>query len=296
MAEDDVSTNGHRPARRQRKRIYPPAAQMAAEQAAAAARPPRPSRRSRTAVAEPELEREPEFGAEPDFGPEPAASPAPPAMTAMASSPDADLALAESEDGGALEGERVELRLSAVGMVDAGDVSFSQGALGAARAENVAVDKGAVGAAFASNVELSRGYARSILARQVQLDRAAARIVVAADVKAERSAVMFLVARRVTGDVRVLLDWRGAAAFGAVAGIILAILRWRPGGRDKASSSSRTRPWRVASGGFRRASPADPGGPRDRGPWRAPRPCAPRPLQRCARGAARRRRSARPRG
>ena len=51
---------------------------------------------------------------------------------------------------------------------------------------------------------------------------------VAADVKADRSAVMFLVARRVTGDVRVLLDWRGAVAFGAVAGLIMALLRGRP--------------------------------------------------------------------
>ena len=215
MAEDDVSTNGHRPARRQRKRIYPPTAQMAAEQAAAAARP-RPARASRTALAEPE------------FGPEPEAPPAPPVMTALTPSPEAGVVTAESDEI-PLDGERVELRLSAVGMVDAGDVSFSQGALGAARADNVAVDRGAIGAAFADKVEVSRGYARSILARQVQMDRAAARVIVAADVKAERSAVMFLVARRVAGDIRVLLDWRGAVAFGAVAGLVMGILRRRPG-------------------------------------------------------------------
>jgi hypothetical protein len=82
------------------------------------------------------------------------------------------------------------------------------------------VDRGALGAAMAGEVEVSRGYARSILARQVQIDRGAARMIVAADVRAERTAVLFLLARRVSGDIRVMFDWRGAVAFGAVAGII----------------------------------------------------------------------------
>jgi hypothetical protein len=40
----------------------------------------------------------------------------------------------------------------------------------------------------------------------------------------EQSAAVFLIARRVAGDVRVLLDWRGAAAFGAGAGVVVSIL------------------------------------------------------------------------
>jgi hypothetical protein len=220
MTEDGASTNGHRPARRTRKHIYPPAEQMAAERAAAASRP-RASRASRTRTAEP------------DFGPEAGGPPAPPVMT-MA--PPEEATLEPVDDDGTFDAENVELRLSAVGMVDAGDVSFTQGALGAARADSVTVDRAVVGAALADNVSVSRGYARSILARQVQLDRAAARIVIAADVKAERSAVMFLVARRVTGDVRVLLDWRGAVAFGAIAGLVMGLLRLVPRGRDRGSS------------------------------------------------------------
>jgi hypothetical protein len=188
---------------------------MAAEQAAAANRP-RPQRATRAAVAEPDVR--------PELGPEPEAPPAPPIMT-MTRPEEMETSPALAEDGALADAERVELRLSAVGMVDAGDVQFAQGALGAARADSVSVDQGAVGAALADRVEVSRGYARSILARQVQLDRAAARVVVAADVKAERTAVMLLVARRVSGDVRVLLDWRGAVAFGAVAGLVFGALR-----------------------------------------------------------------------
>jgi hypothetical protein len=132
-----------------------------------------------------------------------------------------------AEDGASLEAERVDLRGSAVGRVDASELTVAMGAVGAARADSVSVDKGAVGAVMSDRVDVSRGYARSILARQVQLDRAAARIIVAADVRAERTAVMFLVARRVSGDVRVLFDWRGALAFGAVVGVVLGVLRRR---------------------------------------------------------------------
>jgi hypothetical protein len=129
-----------------------------------------------------------------------------------------------AEDGTSLKAERVDLRGSAVGRVEASDLSVALGAVGAARADRISIDKGALGAAMANEIEVSRGFARSILARNVQLDRAAARVVVAADVNATRTAVMFLVARRVSGDVKVLFDWRGALAFGAVAGIIGGLL------------------------------------------------------------------------
>jgi hypothetical protein len=121
-------------------------------------------------------------------------------------------------------GGEVEIRRRAVGRIDSARISVEQGAVGAVRADHLSVDRGAVGAVMADQVEVSRGYARSILARQVQLDRGAARIVIAADVHARQSTAMFLVARRVSGDMRVLFDWRGALAFGAAAGLVFAVL------------------------------------------------------------------------
>lgn len=128
------------------------------------------------------------------------------------------------EDGASLAADRVWLTRSAVGRVEGGEVRVEQGAVGFARVERLAVDRGAVGAVLADNVEVSRGYTRSIFARQVQVDRGAARVVIAADVRAQQSAVMFLVARRVSGEMRVLFDWRGALAFGAAAGLVFALL------------------------------------------------------------------------
>jgi hypothetical protein len=128
------------------------------------------------------------------------------------------------EDGASLATDRVDVRMSALGRVDADQVSVGNGAVGAVRADVLSVDRGIVGAAFADTVEVSQGYARSIIGRQVQLDRAAARLVIAADVQARQSVVMVLIARRVDGDVRVLLDWRGALAFGAAAGLVIGLL------------------------------------------------------------------------
>ena len=143
------------------------------------------------------------------------------------------VAVRVEDDGASLDAEHVELRLGAVGRAEAGTLEVSQGAVGAVRAEVVTVDQGAIGAALADRVEVSRGYARSIISRQAQMDRAAARVVIAANVTADRSAVMFLVARKVEGNVRVLFDWRGAIAFGAVAGLIFAVIGRRRGGKSK---------------------------------------------------------------
>ena len=127
-------------------------------------------------------------------------------------------------DGASFDAEQVHMHQGAVGRVEATQVAVAQGAIGAARAENVTVERGAVGAALGEQVDMRSSYARSILARQVQLDRSAARVVIAADVRTNQSAVMVLIARKVGGDVKVLLDWRGALAFGAAAGLVFALL------------------------------------------------------------------------
>jgi hypothetical protein len=199
------SSNGAPPAQsattpKRRKRIYPPADQMAADRAAAASRAA-----SRAAPPSEVLTPVMAVGRE-----EPVTEEAPVASV--------------EEDGTSLAADRLDVRGSAVGRVEAGEISVAAGAIGAARADRVSVDRGALGAAMAGDVEISRGYARSIVARQVQIERGAARMIVAADVRADRTAVLILLARRVSGDVRVLLDWRGALAFGVVAGVLAGLI------------------------------------------------------------------------
>ena len=51
---------------------------------------------------------------------------------------------------------------------------------------------------------------------------------IANEVQADRTTgVLILLARRVDGDVKTILDWRGALAFGAAFGIVSTLLRRR---------------------------------------------------------------------
>jgi hypothetical protein len=122
----------------------------------------------------------------------------------------------------------LDLQRGAIGRLDAQDVTVTQGAIGAARAESITVDRGALGAAMANEIQASQAGISTLLAGEARIGQAAVRTIVARDVVVERpSLVGFLIARRVSGDVRVLFDWRGALAFGAVFGLLARIGRGR---------------------------------------------------------------------
>jgi hypothetical protein len=77
-------------------------------------------------------------------------------------------------------------------------------------------------------MQVSRAGIGSVLAGQVRMDQAAVRMLVARDVVVERpSFVGFLVAPRISGDVRVLFDWRGAAVIGVIVGLLMRLRRGR---------------------------------------------------------------------
>jgi len=100
----------------------------------------------------------------------------------------------------------------------------TRGVIGAARADRVSVEMGVLGAALGREVSVSQGAATTILAQNVRVEQAFVRTMVAQEVTIHRpSAVLFLIAQRVSGDVKVLLDWRGAVAFGAAFGIFAGL-------------------------------------------------------------------------
>ncbi len=127
---------------------------------------------------------------------------------------------------GAARAETVDVLQGGIGRLVATNVSVTQGGIGAARAERISVDMGGVGAAMAGRFDLSRGAARSVLAREVHLEQAFAQTVVANQVTMARgSGALVVIGRRIDGEVRTLLDWRGALAMGAALGLILGLVR-----------------------------------------------------------------------
>ena len=100
---------------------------------------------------------------------------------------------------------------------------------------------GGIGAAIVGRLELTRGAARSILAREAHLEQSFAQTVVANHVSLERgSNAIIVLARRVDGDVRALLDWRGALAFGAALGVVIGLVRRGPRSSSGPRSSKRS--------------------------------------------------------
>lgn len=115
----------------------------------------------------------------------------------------------------------LEFHRGAIGRVDAQEVEVEIGAIGAARAEEIEVELGVIGAALANELEVTQGLIGTVVAGEAHLSQVVVRAMIARHVVVEKpSLIGFLLARRVSGDVRVLFDWRGALVFGAVFGLI----------------------------------------------------------------------------
>jgi hypothetical protein len=122
----------------------------------------------------------------------------------------------------------LELERGAIGRLDAEEIAVSQGAIGAARAETIHIEMGAIGAAMANEADISQAGVGTLLTSQARLGQAAVRTIVARDVVVERPTLVgFLLAQRVSGDVRVLFDWRGAVVFGVLFGLLSRLGRGR---------------------------------------------------------------------
>jgi hypothetical protein len=127
-----------------------------------------------------------------------------------------------------VEAATIDIHQGAAARVDARDVTVTGGAIGFARADRVSVELGATGAAFASEAHVTQAAVNAVIARDAHVEQSLVQTVVAANVRFERpTAVVFLVARKVEGEVRAILDWRGALVFGAAAGFVMSLFRRR---------------------------------------------------------------------
>lgn len=114
----------------------------------------------------------------------------------------------------------------AAGSLDADRIDFMLGAVGMARGRDVRIGQAAVGLAVGDEIELRQSTVRLALAREsVRLETAAVATVIGNHVDVgPRAAVAVLIARHVEGDIRPLLDWRGAAVFGFVFALVGAMV------------------------------------------------------------------------
>jgi hypothetical protein len=118
-------------------------------------------------------------------------------------------------DAGDVVAGTVVMRQSGARSVKAREVAVRQGGVGRLEADAVSVTQGGVGMALSHD--------------ETTLQQAGAGVIVTRVARINDSSVGFLIARQVqASNVRVLFGVREAIAFGAAAGMALALLaRWR---------------------------------------------------------------------
>jgi len=122
--------------------------------------------------------------------------------------------------------DQVEVRLGGIGTLQAEDVFVQWGGIGATRADSVGVEFGSLGAALAGEARVTQGFAGIVAAREATVEQAVVRTMIAQRVTINRpSAVLVLIAQRVEGEVRPLLDWRGALVAGLGFAAVTAVVR-----------------------------------------------------------------------
>jgi hypothetical protein len=150
-----------------------------------------------------------------------------PRAVPAADGPEGSVSL-DSSGAAIVNARSVDVSRGGIGRVQAVDVAVTQGGIGLARAERVSVEMGGIGLAIGGDVRVTQGGVSTILARDVTIEQAGVRTIVANNVKVERTTGVFvMIARHVEGDVRTILDWRGAIAFGAAFGVVLSLFRRR---------------------------------------------------------------------
>ena len=126
----------------------------------------------------------------------------------------------------AASAEDITVTNGGIGRAEADDIAVRMGGIALARAERISVELGAIGVAVGTDVSVTQGFVRTVLARNVVVHQGGARTIVAGNVTLEgRSRSIILLARKVEGDVRTVLDWRGALALGAGLAIAAGLLR-----------------------------------------------------------------------
>jgi hypothetical protein len=123
---------------------------------------------------------------------------------------------------------RLTIQQGGVGTLTATDVAITQGGVGAVRTKRLSVELGGVGAAMTDQLDVRQGIVGAVIARDAHFEQAGVRNLIANRVHfGPNSGAGVVLAARVDGDVRTLLDWRGAIAFGVAAGVVMALFRGR---------------------------------------------------------------------
>jgi len=134
-------------------------------------------------------------------------------------------------DVGDIYAETVTITSGAARTVEAQTVTVSQGGVGNAKADSIQVEQGGIGNAEATVIKVEQGGIGMARGEMVSVTDGGAFGVFAKTARLEQTSVIFLAAKEVSGEARILFDWRSAAVFGLVAGLTLGLFKLLTGRR-----------------------------------------------------------------
>jgi len=127
-----------------------------------------------------------------------------------------------------VEATHVDVRQGGIVRADAKDVAVTMGGIVLARADRVTTEMSGVGLSIAGDASVTQSFVRTMFAREVRVDQGGVWNLAAGKVTFEgRGFAGVVLAGKVDGEVKALLDWRGALAVGGIAVLVLAVLRRR---------------------------------------------------------------------
>jgi hypothetical protein len=117
----------------------------------------------------------------------------------------------------------LEFERGSIGGVRAGEVTARLAAIGGIAAGSASVERSMVSGVAAREATVRQGLVRGVLAQRAHVEQSLVRSVTAGTVETGPSTgIMVAFARRIDGQATILVDWRGALAFGVAFGLISA--------------------------------------------------------------------------
>ena len=141
--------------------------------------------------------------------------------------PDVDVDVLNIQNGGinVARANRVDVRQGGISRVEAQDVAVNMGGIAIARADRVSAEMSAVAIALAGEARVSQSFVRALFTRDARLEQTAVWSLLANRVTFQRSSFAgVVIARRVEGNVKTLVDWKGALAVASVVGAVSAVM------------------------------------------------------------------------
>jgi hypothetical protein len=123
-----------------------------------------------------------------------------------------------------VQADSIKLSQCGVGRIDASEARVSDSGVSQVYAENAALRDSMVGFVQANSVELTGGGAGMIVSQAASVANSRNGVVISQEVHGNQVIAVLLLANKVEGPVETLIDQRGLALIGIVAGAVIGMV------------------------------------------------------------------------